>query len=195
MDGSKRVAQSVCLFVSRLCPQRASAQRTTGGQMAQGQVSAPHSPATARRLPLQLSKGDVAECPRCPQKAVLLSPQQEFLSQGAQPASWGQTGERRPPSSLEWEGVITTRGDVSSSLGLAPWTPGPEPTLVSKGPCSPQSMLRRPHTSQPQIRDSHHSRRAVATETTALSLVPHAAGSPASQTDWGQGSVSSGVGC
>lgn len=61
--------------------------------MAQGAGVSISLPATARRLP-PISKGDVAECPRCPQKAVLLSPQQEFLSRSLNQPAGGQTGER-----------------------------------------------------------------------------------------------------
>ena len=57
MDGSKGVAQSVCIFVSHLHPQKTSAQRTAGGQMAQGRVSASHSPATCKATPTPALQG------------------------------------------------------------------------------------------------------------------------------------------
>ena len=57
MDGPKGVAQSVCIFVSHLCPQRTSSQRTTGSQMARGQVSASHSPATFKVIPTPALQG------------------------------------------------------------------------------------------------------------------------------------------
>lgn len=129
-------------------------------------------PATARRLPLQLSKGDVAECPRCPQKAVLLSPATRVPFKELNQPAGGRLVRGDPHPYWSGKRVITTRGDVSSSLGLLPGPQDLSPMLVSKGPCSPQSMLRRPHTSQPQIRTHIIAGRAVATETTALSLVP-----------------------